>query len=816
MTFGRLFHNIYKHAAAFTLFMLLHTILHAQDDTTLFRIGDTLSVSEVVITARVPVVVRGDTVSYMVDSFNRDPQASTEDVLRRLPGVEISNDGTITIEGKPLSKIFINGKEYTVKDLTTITQNLPAEVLDRIQVMDWYSEESRFSGVKTISKEKVINLRFKKKYSGGFYGRGAAGAGTKHRYQGNVFGNYLNKNGTRVTAILNTNNTSNFNIGNSPDAGISGNTAGTPGLMEDKRASLNFATELNKSWTIDGTYSFNDHQQSVEQSSFRTTFIGEDTTLLLSKRGENSSTNAQHNLAFNSRYAFGDKAKLNTTFSAGIGTQTRVQNSYDITAYDTISDVNFSRYSRSNTATNSNNVLLRNVLYKRFDKERRTLIATNNTSYQSSKTDGDNFNQNKYYATGIVSEVINNTNEKNNSFSTVSSINYNEPIGQSGILTVGYTYSFDRGASDRAVLVDNVGVYIEDTIQSRQYNNTNEHHKSELSYNFSQGKTMLTIGGMIDHYIIKSYDDALRTKTVNMSGANYYPNVLGSYALTERSRVQLQYSGNVQSPSLDQLRDVPDYTDSLNIYIGNPNLKPSVRNNGSLRYTYNDHKKRLMFYANANLSWVNNDIVEMTTLNSSKSVTTPINANGNYNVSLSSAVSFPVAKEGLDASINAQAAKNNRVTVVNGARQVLENISFAPSLSLRYYSQGIYSGSLNYQYRINSTDGVSVGNTLQNHNISHIGTFNLPFKITLSYYLSYILNDGYSSDLQKDFLLVNMGVDKTFTKVKGLALRINAFDLINSYPTVNRTFNSNYIEDRTTNRLGRYLLFSVIYKFNKF
>ncbi|MBZ0100276.1 MAG: hypothetical protein K8F30_14445, partial [Taibaiella sp.] len=152
------------------LSFLLSFTAFAQRDTTRSQTLDTLQLGEIVISAKTAVRIHGDTVSYRVDSFITDPLANTEDVLKRLPGVEVSREGKITIEGKPVNKLFINGKEYFADDLANVIRNLPAEVIEKIQVTDWRDEDAQFTGNKENATEKVVNLQMKKKYSGGVYG----------------------------------------------------------------------------------------------------------------------------------------------------------------------------------------------------------------------------------------------------------------------------------------------------------------------------------------------------------------------------------------------------------------------------------------------------------------------------------------------------------------------------------------------------------------------------------------------------------------------------------------------------------------------
>src|ERR1043165_1516906 len=144
--------------------------------------SNSINLEEVVIAIKVPIKVSADTVSYTVDSFSKNKNSSTEEVLKRLPGIDVDLNGKITVQGKPVTRLFINGKEYATVDLRTITQNLPAEVLEKIQVSDWHSENEQFNGIKKEPGEKMLNLQFKQKYKQGLFSKSSAGYGSKNRY----------------------------------------------------------------------------------------------------------------------------------------------------------------------------------------------------------------------------------------------------------------------------------------------------------------------------------------------------------------------------------------------------------------------------------------------------------------------------------------------------------------------------------------------------------------------------------------------------------------------------------------------------------
>lgn len=783
-----------------------------------------MQLGEVVISVKTAVLVHGDTVSYRADSFITDPLASTEDVLKRLPGVEVSRDGKVTIQGKEVNKLFINGKEYFADDIRGVIQNLPAEIIEKIQVADWRDEDAQFTGNKENTAEKVINLQLKKKYSGGIYGRAAAGYGTKDRYQGGLFANYMDGDALRFTVMGNANNTGMSDVSNDKGGNVNNTSWRNPGVRTEQRSSVNFSYDKNKKFQLNGSYSFANNDNFLQRSSFRTTYLPTalgsspgDSLLLQQQDNEQRSKGQQHSVHMRSKYKFSDKTILRSNLSLRQGTQTGTTNGDDLTYNADAESISFRRMSVVNNERQNTSVNLSNSFMKGFTKKGRTLLVNLNLGYNANKTEGNNYNNNIYYNTQTNNEVRNLLEENGNSFTSTAGFKYTEPIGERNSISLNYHNVYSSSSNTRNVAVANNGTYNTDTNQSRGYENINSNNKIGLAYQYSDDKLTGGLGIDAEPYSRKSLQTSGTGTDVRQNGINYFPRMFARYSFSKVSSLELGYDGGITPPSITQLQPIPDYTDSLNIFTGNPNLRPEVSNNIRLRYSKNSISKGRNMWVNLHGGWMNSKIINNTQLTGSKRTTTPVNADGNYTLGSSLNYTEPFIKKLLTGTFSINGNVSNNVTIVNGQLQKIANYTIAPSFRLTSYSGKWYEGSLNYSYRWNKVEGAAQANNLvQSHDLAHDGTFIIPGGFRLSYYFSYMVNKGLSQGFQQQFFLANAMLDKKFNKPRGLSLRLQAFDVFNNYPTVQRNIADNYYEDVSVNRIGSYFMFSMVYKFTSF
>ena len=803
-----------RYITTFIFLLIVHTLFAQQTDTTnKSKFLDTLRMNEAVVSAKVAISIKGDTVNFRVDSFNRDPQATTEDVLKRLPGLEVDKDGNITANGKKITKIFINGKEVQVDDINTITKNLPAYIIDKIQVADHHTDEEVFSGVKKNAEEKMVNIKLKKEYNKGISGRVAAGYGTKDRYQSGLFANIMTKGGTRTTVIGNVNNTG---VRNVTDNEKKETSYRTPGVMERQQGTINMALGGNEHWKLNGTYTLSSGSTYLLQEKARTTYLQNDSLLLQDDIQKRTTSYTNQYLYINSRADLNKTTKLNTRLSIG-HTINDVQNDIDDLTYNgqRNSDViDFMRLSTAKNKSNSINGSMNNKLMKRFAKPGNTLIAEANFRYNNSDAEGLRINNNTYYTPFTESTINNRTENINKGYSYRIGLKYSQPVGKKIITSLSYHNTKNYSTADNSVSLLNGSVYEIDTNQTRLFENDNVENIVAFDIRHKQEKLQFGTGVTAVQYNRVSVEELNSNNNVEQTGVNYAPNAFLNYTPAKGKRIQFNYNGNVQAPQIRQLQPIPNYTDSLNIFIGNPDLKPQIRNTIRLRYNANNTKGR-NFWSSFYVRWEANKIINNTELTNSKRVTTPVNANGNYQMNANFSMTEPLIKKILKINFAAYSNTSNRVVILNNVLSNLKTYYVNPRLRLIYTSEKAIDASLLCSYTWNEVAAVSGNkNTLHKYYINHEASIKLPYNFRWHYNISYSNNKGINNEFEQEFLLVTTSLDKSFEKLKSLFLRVQVFDVFNDYPVVRRNIGDSYFEDVSVNRIGRYMMFSLIYRFN--
>ena len=805
------------------LFFLLPAVSFAQQDSLKKKLSDTLYMKEVVIVTKTAVRVHGDTTDYNVDSFNTDPLANTEDVLKRLPGVEISREGKITVNGKPVTKLFINGKEYLSDDLSGVIKNLPAEILEKIQVADFQDEDDKFTGSKDNSEEKAINLQMKKKFSGGVYGRANAGYGTKDRYQASAFANYMDDGPLQLTAMGGGGNTGTSDIGGDDGGDANSTSFARPGTSVARDATVGFSYEKKKKLTISGNYRYYSRDNYLTRSSFRTTYLPNDSLLLQQESNEQNSLSKGHTIYGRSKWDITENTSLSTRVYAKVAESENNRKGNDITYQDEVADViNFERANANTSQRDNNYYSIYNSVRHKFKKEGRRVYISANLKYSDADNVGEIRNLNSYYNPTSINSVDNRTEGANNHYTAIGNVYYTEPLGEKNKLIARYTYDYQYSDNENNVLVRNNDVYIQDTNQSRGFKNENADQTVGLTYQYNGDKLTSGVGFSAQPYSRTSVQTSGIGNDIEQRGTNYFPRVYSKYKFTKTSQLSFNYNGGIKQPTINQLQNVPNYTDSLNIYIGNPQLRPELNNGIRLRYGNANVKTGRNFWTSFAGTWVSNKIVNSTEITNSKRTTTPVNANGNYAADATVSHTEPIIKKILTTTGYLRGRWSNNVTITNNVLQNIGNYSIYTGIKVNSFSGKWYEGTVSYDYRWNKVQGATqqtqlvANNVFQTHDITHDGTFIFPKGIRFSYYLSYMVNKGLAQDFQQEFFLMNMMLNKTFSKPKGLSVRLHGFDVFNNYPTIQRNMSDNYYEDVEVNRLGSYFMLSIVYKFTSF
>jgi len=790
-----------------------------------------------------PVVVKTDTVEYDAKAFKVRENAVVEDVLKKLPGVDVAKDGSIKAQGETVTRVRVDGKDFFGNDPLLATKNLPADMIDKIQVIDLLSDQAQFTGVDDGNREKIINITTKKDMKNGYFGNSSAGygtnagAGTDPRYDVSINANKFN-NDQQFSVIGQFNNVNKQNFGSGGGGGNRGGggggggfgpsiSTGAPqqGITTTNAFGINFADVYTDQTKITGSYFFNKSSLFNDQSSFRQNLLGNSTTTF--DQDLNSTTDKT-----NHRFNFMIDTKIDSSTTIRVEpaityTETGLnQSSSYVNSYANSQTVGSQLLKTNTTApTVNNNILLR----KKFLRRGRTLSLNIRTTINES--DGKNYNTiNNRTTSGIDSLTLDNTDQLNNtnsnSISNTSRLVYTEPLSKTLSLELNYqnVYNFDN--SERFTYNYNTVTSLYD-IPDFTYTNTYENKTLTNAVGASINKTAKkynwNIGLAVQNTDRKN--ENLTTGTIfNQNFNNIVPSGQLRYNFSRSKRLVVRYRGSTTQPSITQIQPIPDNSNTQTIPIGNPDLKPSFTNNVTVLYNNFDfaHFRSLFLFANIsqtiNAFGNNNTLInDADDPNFGKIAVVPVNVHGVYQGTLGSSIGLPIITDNkLNLNIDLGGTYARGVNFTNSIQNITNDLSvtnkyrLVTSMDKLDLTAGI-AGSINRAtYSAQSNANTTYYTLNPTANVSYM----FPGEFRVAVDADYYQNTGRGQGFDTNYTIVNGYISKQFFKNRG-TFKLAVNDALNQNQGITRTSGNNTITDLRYNVLKRYYMFSFTYSLNR-
>ncbi|GAB3258118.1 TonB-dependent receptor [Larkinella harenae] len=804
-----------------------------------------------------PITIKQDTVEFNADSFKTQPNAMVENMLKKLPGVEVDRDGTIKAQGQEVKKVLVDGKPFFGNDPKMATRNLPADIIDKVQLFDQQSDQAQFSGIDDGDRSKTINLVTKKDKRKGYFGQQAVGAGPNETNDAIRYAARLNLNrfnGTQQISLVGQANNVNQQgfTGQSlfgGGAGLGANFGGGGIMIADGRGSggfggnsnaitrtlaggLNYRNEWGKKVDLAASYFLNDLNTTIDQQS-RRQYALPDTSYQVRQNtaSRNQTTSHRFNMRLNYRIdsmttlriepgftvqnsAYQSRNQSQTATSDAIGTGGFADSTNLINASNT-------RYNSTGNGISGNNNAL---LMRKFNRRGRTLSLNWNIAVNNQHTDGYNQSVNEFFGeTGGRKLTINQRNEQiSKSVTNTINLAYTEPLSLSKTLEFHYNYSNNRNSSNRTVndYDEATGSYtVLNPILSNNFVNTYQTNRVGSMLQTKRLKYSYAIGFDVQQAALQSNNQTTDTE-LRKSFTNLLPNATFTYTFSKNRSLRFSYRSRTNAPSVSQLQPVPDNTNPLNIRLGNPNLKQEFTNTISLNYNNFQSTNFRSVFATLNASQTNNKIVNASTFSSQGAQTTqPVNTNGFYNVTGFLALGRRIQALKANVNLTSNANFNRGVSLVNN--QLNRSRNWTVSQGARINSNfdeklefGL-SGNLSYQtasYSLQSSQNTE----FFNKSISGDLYYQLPFRLVITTDITYNNYSGKSAGSVQNFALWNMALTRQFFKNKQGELRLQVYDLLNQNRSVNRNVTETYTEETTSQVLNRYFMLSFTYNLRRF
>ncbi len=793
---------------------------------------DAVMLAEATVVAEAPpVVVKGDTTEYSAAAYRVAEGAMLEELVKKIPGAEVSSDGKITLNGKEIKKMLVDGKEFFSDDPKMSMKNLPAEMFEKVKAYDRKSDRARITGIDDGDEEAVLDLTVKKGMKQGVLGNLIAGYGSKDRYEGGAMVSRF-KDNANFSLVGSTNNTNNQGFTEFGDAGSGmGGNAGA-GITSSNALGLTFAKATDKI-ELGGNLRYGYSDNDALRKTSTENFLGDGLSSFTD--AENSSRRKNHNLRFDLRLEWKPDSLTTIIF--------RPNGSYSSTesASGSISTALNNNRNKVNDRTNSSesngdNYSLNGSFqfFRRLNEDGRNVSVSARYGYSDRESDIYSESFTKFYELDSISAYERYTNSMGDSRNWSVSASYTEPVFTRHYLELSYEYAHRKQIS-QSLVYDSINIYpdyltrgYDNSLSSRVENFYNTHTASvsiranydKLQYNLG---VSLTPQSSLSESII---GPNMENDPVKQNVLNWSPSAMLRYRFTKQNTLMFRYRGRSNAPDAEDLQEVIDVTDPMNLRYGDPNLKPSFTNNLSM--FWNNFVPTSMRSYMINLSYMNtlNSVANKMTYDPTTGARTyrRVNINGNWNASAGFVFSTPFKNKKFTLSSSTSGRYSDAVSYTTvgkqqNADQVLSTthrLGASERLTTNYRSD-LFDISLNGSIAYDLTrNGTNKENNRETFDYTFGGStnWNLPWRFFISTDLTCRLKDGYSEGFNNSEVIWNAQISKNlFSKSQG-TLRLKVYDILGQKSNLSRTISESSMSDVEVNTLGSYCMVHFVYRFN--
>ena len=795
-----------------------------------------IELGEAVVIGKAPeVTVRNDTVEYNADSYKVTEGSVLEDLLKKMPGVEVDSEGKITVNGKEVKKVMVDGKEFFSDDPKVASKNLPAKMIDKLQVLDKKSDMAQMTGFDDGEEETVINLTVKPGMKQGWFGNAYGGYGSKDRYEGNAMVNRF-VNNDQITFMGGTNNTNNMGFSDLASTMFSGMGGGGgrrggfgagSGITSSGNAGLNFSKEFKPDkLTLGGNTRYSHSDNDARSKSDRQNILPGDSSSY--DNSEAMSRTKSDNFGVDFRLEWKPDTMTQLIFRPSFSLSHSMNDNFsEATTLDNERDTVNTNKSSNYSESNGYNLNASIDFSRKLNNKGRVFSATLSGGNSDSYSDGMNrsdivyFNQTDALKNSIIDQ---RSRYDNKGFNYRAYVSWVEPIGHNNFIQATYSISQRKQEALKNVYnQDADGIYnVLDSAYNQSYRNNFISQRASLSFKSQRAKFNYTIGLNLDpsyssseNFVGDTTLSKITRKVVNLS-----PMAQFNYMFDKRTNLRIMYNGRTSQPSMTQLQPVADISDPTNITIGNPDLNPRYTNNVFIRFQQFTPEKQRAFMIMANGSYIINDIVSYTSYNQETGVktTTYKNVNGNYSGNVRMMLNTPLKNKKFSINSMTMASFANSNGYINEEKNTNRNLILSERGGIDFRSSYLdlgVNGNIRYNATSNSLQKENNQNTF-NYGAGGYTTIYLPLNFKIESDVNWSTNSGYGDGFKQNEVLWNASASKSFLKNNQGTLRFKIYDILQQRSNISRSVTASYIQDSEYNTLGSYFMVHFIYRFSIF
>ncbi|MES2725963.1 MAG: outer membrane beta-barrel protein [Bacteroidota bacterium] len=812
--------------------------------------------------------IKGDTIEINANAYKTNTDASVQDLVTKMPGITNDN-GTIKAQGENVQKVTIDGREFFGDDVNLALKNLPAEIVDKIQVFDRQSDQSLFTGFNDGNTQKALNIVTKAGKSNGSFGKVYGGYGTNDRYSaGGNINFFRGKQRITVVGLSNNINQQNFSsqdlvgVSNNSTApgrgGMGGGMRGGPGGMRGgpgggdnpsnnfitsnqgginttNSLGVNFSDSWGKKINFTGSYFFNKSVNNTDNSIERINFFSDGKNQFYKQTSSTNTDNLNHRLNFRIEYNIDSNNTLLIT--PKLSFQNNTSSTYSL-GNTTLSNSTLNSTDNVNNSTNNAVSFNNNILYRhKFSKPGRTISISVGTDINDKNVQTDLVTKTIYYST--TDSVVNNNQRSttlNNSYTLNGSINYTENIGKNGMLMLNYSPSYTNTNNNKQTnLLDTATqtYTIPNSTLSSNFDNvlTTQRGGANVRWRWNE-KTNLMIGGNYQYVILEGAQKSPIEYKINKYFNSVLPNAMLSHQFSKKSNIRLFYRTSTNAPSVTQLQTVIDNSNPLLLSTGNANLKQEYAHSFTTRYGYTntDNNRSFYLFLNgnttqdyiANTSLIakdSNTVINGVQLAQGTQLTLPENMDGNWSVNSFATYGLPIKKLKSNLNINGGVSYTRTPSKINNLVNLASNYTITTGGVLGSNISEKIDFTISYTANYSIVEN-SVQANLNNNYLNQLSSI----KLNIVPYKNWVIRSdisntnytGLSASFNQNFFLWSGGIGYKFLQNNAAELALNTFDILNQNNSISRTVSGNYIEDNKTLVLNRYFMLVFTYNIRAF
>lgn len=797
------------------------------------------------------VMIKGDTTEYVADSFKVRENATVEELLRELPGIQVDKDGKIIAQGQQVQKVLVDGDEFFSDDPTVATKNLRADAISRVQVFDKKSDQAAFTGIDDGQEVKAINLKLKEDAKKGYFGKASVAGLDKYYNATGMLNAFKARRKLSVFGVASSTDQTGLNFGDQNSLGFSGgggfvggfgggggtaiisgvstgdNSLGAgnysgQGLPESIKAGAHYDNKWNEGkGSAGGDYLFNHLNTRTGGNSFSQNTLF-DSVYYNRTSSTSTSSQVQHRVNGVVDIQLDSTSQVKVTASGNTSWSDNFSDDFSEALDENTQPVNSSQStSRSHSARQSFNT---NAFWrKRFKKPGRTISVNFNQTYSNSTSNGILDNTAKFFDLdgNQISEQITDQNKVNKTGNNTleGRISYTNPLWKGSYLELNYGFNHNDNSQSRlSYSKDPDGKYdvLVDSVSSifQYLYNTNT---GGVNYRYSGKKLNFSAGGSISN-TSAGQRDRLDNTSRNYGYTNLFPQASLRYRVSSFSSVSFNYNGSTRQPTIDQLQPLKNNDDPLNIVVGNPDLKQSFTNSVRLNYNSFQVLKEQYLFAGLSFSTTADQINSSYVIDDmGRRVTKYINVDGNYSASLFTAYSRKLDKTWyVRFSPNIILSKTSNE--INNVANIARSLNIIPSLSFQKRDVEKYDFSLSYDPSYNSSKSSISKSADQNYWIQNIdldGRYTLPAKIDIGSSVSFQHRQKVSAtDTRNQVIYWNAYVEKRLLKKEQISIRFSMNDILDQNKGYEKLIQPNAVVEKNYLTFQRYGLITLTYNFN--